>query len=650
MDNAKPNKDDATRKAEINAILEKYNLKSPKRSKTNITPSNFEIKPKNPNQVIHIAKTSNSTNTTAITTFANKDENVNIKSPPTTTQTTLTTPTTSSPPIPSLNKIIHKGNQSAPTITIAPLPSAPSPPTSAPPAIKTIVTSSTKSSSLNKITPRQTPSPIANKEIQVKALLDKDNQRKEAEKNAMPTAIISNGRGGFNKSNIYNFIPTVSSQSSSLQTSLAPVSSSSPASARIIKSNNYNHSGGAIVNQKTQPQSRSQNQPKSQSQIQPQSQIKTVTINPNLNEEQSLNYKGESINSPVDNTLKVILPRRKPGESSSTPDARTPSPIRNIAILNKLNSTQASNPLQNHLQNQPQKTQSRESTTITDVIISPELQNLENQRRELQKQQLLELQRFKAKKAEIIHLNNRKREMELMRSIEDEKNKLRMIHAKQVELNNIYKATVESTQNGSGGITQKNIIYNVDAKRTKKNIPATLIDVVPSNSNTKKVSFKEPIKESSNITNQPLEQSAIPETSNQPDEHIPKQKVKLAELPKIETKESKNSKDKTKDIKSTKVVKEVKLEYYSKKDKPDLKWPNKNELYDSSTYETPINIYLATVPILNRKQLKCKLDIATIKKELIEDYGFTKLEKFKEPLLELIYKIITYDRIRFAFD
>ena len=56
---------------------------------------------------------------------------------------------------------------------------------------------------------------------------------------------------------------------------------------------------------------------------------------------------------------------------------------------------------------------------------NPGLRYLEAQRQELQRQQMLELQRFKAKKAEIIKLNNRKKEIELMRSIEAEKNKLR---------------------------------------------------------------------------------------------------------------------------------------------------------------------------------------------------------------------------------
>ena len=43
-----------SKKAVIQSILEKYNLKSPKKSKTNAVPVDFEIKPKDENQIIHI--------------------------------------------------------------------------------------------------------------------------------------------------------------------------------------------------------------------------------------------------------------------------------------------------------------------------------------------------------------------------------------------------------------------------------------------------------------------------------------------------------------------------------------------------------------------------------------------------------------------
>ena len=116
------------------------------------------------------------------------------------------------------------------------------------------------------------------------------------------------------------------------------------------------------------------------------------------------------------------------------------------------------------------------------------------------------------------------------------------------------------------------------------------------------------------------------------------------------------------DIKNKEIIKDVtakqdkkiregeKLEYYSRKDKLDIKWPTKTELYDITTFETPLHIYLASAPFFSKQQIRCTTDIDTIKKELKEDYGFSKLDKFKDPLLEVIYKIITYDKIKFDFN
>ena len=50
-------KDDLQKKAEIKAIMEKYNLKPSKKSKINENnKTDYVIKPKNENQIIHITK------------------------------------------------------------------------------------------------------------------------------------------------------------------------------------------------------------------------------------------------------------------------------------------------------------------------------------------------------------------------------------------------------------------------------------------------------------------------------------------------------------------------------------------------------------------------------------------------------------------
>ena len=50
-----------SKKAAIQSILEKYNLKTPKKSKTNAVPVEYEIKPKDASQIIHISKSAPST-------------------------------------------------------------------------------------------------------------------------------------------------------------------------------------------------------------------------------------------------------------------------------------------------------------------------------------------------------------------------------------------------------------------------------------------------------------------------------------------------------------------------------------------------------------------------------------------------------------
>ena len=350
--------------------------------------------------------------------------------------------------------------------------------------------------------------------INVKELLERDKAANEAKKNEIPSAIIQKGSAGNSKEkiNIYNFIPKV-------RPSLPDIQQPS-------KQYNHNNSSNVIIKGSGRNSNDSSN-------------IKRVSINPNLNEEESLNYKGqpESITTSKSSN-------RVSDELAARIQSRTPSPIRNIQ------NERINKPLAIHQSSQSiSRPLSISSSSIQSTRISPSrplvssetkveepreqrriqiqtsgggsgkqaralkamqpivdntssqrqnqgqehnqsqlhdeeetegnnsgLHYLEEQRKALQRQQLLELQRFKQKKAEIIKLNNRKKEIELMRSIEAEKNKLRKIHAKQQELNEIYKTTVEQNTSSSvvgGGTTMKNQTispYDVDAKRTKKNL------------------------------------------------------------------------------------------------------------------------------------------------------------------------------------
>jgi hypothetical protein len=83
-----------------------------------------------------------------------------------------------------------------------------------------------------------------------------------------------------------------------------------------------------------------------------------------------------------------------------------------------------------------------------------------------------------------------------------------------------------------------------------------------------------------------------------------------------------------------------------------ITWPSKTELYDSNKFDDKLVVYLAIQPFFNRKQMKTKLSTEEITKALKEDYGFQHLDKFKSKpgLLDVIYKIIVGDRIRFIFN
>ena len=92
------------------------------------------------------------------------------------------------------------------------------------------------------------------------------------------------------------------------------------------------------------------------------------------------------------------------------------------------------------------------------------------------------------------------------------------------------------------------------------------------------------------------------------------------------------------------------LKYYTKKDKQFVSWPSKVELYDSRNFEDKLDVFIGIEPFFNKKQLKNKTSIEEINKELKEAYGFRKLNNFKPALLEVIYKIIIGDKIKFTFE
>jgi hypothetical protein len=642
------------KKAAIQSILEKYNLKTPKKSKTNAVPVNYEIKPKDDNQIIHVSKSIPSTPTY---------DNTIVKSEPRTTKSEPTSPI----PRPS---------------ALAPAPAPIHPKPVHPSAQPSVPSGSSGSSILEKA-----------KIVSVKDLLERDKAVKEAKKHEMPPAIIntnlnggsrganSEGQGG--KLNIYNFIPKVQPSLPNTNTNTNKQVSSGGGNT-ISRGSNSNDSNN----------------------------IKRVSINPNLNEEDSLNYNGrdsklgnKSVNKADSGIATQVLQEAATARAQA---ARTPSPIRHIQ-QEKLNKqerivqqprTQLSQPLENRkiqiqsnsgggnnkhtraiksMQQEQVREQQNQVETEGD---NSGLRYLEAQRQELQRQQMLELQRFRHKKAEIIKLNNRKKEIELMRSIEAEKNKLRLIHAKQQELNEIYKSTVEkdtnnaSMQNG-GGVTMKRLVateYDVDAKRTKKNLANKARNKIiePTDGDHIKSSKLKGVGTESSIVGvvdkivlEEDRKSKKPEKSARLglDEVIEiiqdtpeiKANEKANEKANVKDKDNMKAKENEKFQSQNQVKKELvpdePLKYYTKKDKKavSISWPTKAELYDTNKFEESLDVFLGLEPFFNRKQIKNKATPEIIAKELKEEYGFQNLDKFKPELLNVIYKIIVGDRIKFTF-
>jgi hypothetical protein len=190
--------DTVNKKAEINAILEKYNLKTPKKSKVLDKTTNFQIKakPKVEEQIINVVKQQ-----------PPKQPTINIKSisPPT---RPISPP--SRPISPQTRSI------SPPTRPISPPTRSISPPIIQPTIVNKPNSQPTRSISppVNKVTqqPIKIIQPIKTTKpnVSVQTLLDKDKKVIELAKNEMPTAIINknNANDFFSSNNIYKIIPT----------------------------------------------------------------------------------------------------------------------------------------------------------------------------------------------------------------------------------------------------------------------------------------------------------------------------------------------------------------------------------------------------------------------------------------------------------
>ena len=579
------------KKQEINAILEKYNLK---RTKTNVVPdNNFQITPKSDSQIIHVSK-----------------------SLPTSTSTSTST---------------------SPSNTA----------TSSQPTVKTV----------------NTPVNRVNIEPNVKSMLDKDKKEIIKQNLNMPQAVLSksNSKNTPKNFNLYDFIPTkkdtpsnsnngnnniISSNTNNIDNLTKPtkqLSQSQQEAYKKLMQQKLMQQQHALQKQ----QNAQQQQPKQPSKVIPkEAPIKIVSIDPTLSLDKSQDYKGGSnINnkessdidpsrrtpSPVRNILSEQLARKQQAiKQNSNPE----KPLKNITIDNSVSNRAVSGGAVASASNSKKQSLSRSEDNTNTLEISPELLELAKQRKALQEQQMLELKKFKEKKAQIIKLNNRKKEIELMKSIEAEKQNLLKIQAKQHELNNIYNNQIQQSHlantNNSNQIqftqphqnTIKQIPYIEMKKTKKKTTPIEVRDFVI-----------EPKKEQ----------------DKNKDKNIDKEKEDTARKDTKETKEQniENPKKPVKEVKELKIGEP--LEYHKKKDMERMKitWPTKKEIYD----ETKFTEHLDTMTISyvklfkNPKTSKDKTTDKDIHKFLKNNYNFKHLDEFKPACLKLIYKLLNYENI-----
>jgi len=498
-------KDDLLKKAEINAIMEKYNLKVPKKSKLNINKTDYIINPKSESQIIHITKTGplldagfNKSHTQNNTSYILKEpvnilkDPINIlKNPVNISKDSVNI---SKDPIFAISQKSHTQNNTS-YILKEPVNILKEDPVN---ILKNPVNISKDSVNISKdpifaISQKSHPQTelvniypknisLQNKvnlshskdnsfrehsvsslsrelDIQkpsVQNIINDDKKEIEQKKMEMPKAIISKNivhpKKFLSSSNIYNIIPTIKppQPNSNFQ--------NKPSQQIHIK----NKPSQQILSQQILSQQiPSQQIPFQQISIQNKpfqhksiiqhgtgnaniNTFKKVIINPKLSLDESQTYKGELYN----NNKKPFLQTQN----------------NNTLLSTNIESTQHVKTIST----------SRHKNFIQNENTSAILNDLELRRKVLQEQQEKELAKLKYKKEQIQKIHNRKKEIELMKSINHEKQKLRIIQNKQIELNNIITTQIQQNgglhqnENSNLSQTQKHIIYNVDAKKTKK--------------------------------------------------------------------------------------------------------------------------------------------------------------------------------------
>ena len=618
--------DTVNKKAEINAILEKYNLKTPKKSKVLDKTTNFQIKakPKVEEQIINVVKQQPSKQ-------------------PTVVDKPISPPTRPISPPPKQLTIVDK------PISLVTRPI--SPPLKQPTIVNKPISLVTRpiSPPINKNTQQfiKTIQPIktiqtTKPNVSVQTLLDKDKKVIEIAKNEMPTAIINknNANDFFSSNNIYKIIPTRTEAFRDGSSVNRTDNSRSQLINKIVEAP-LKQSGG---------------------------NIKRININPNANEAE-VNFDSNYENFENGNNSNNNGNNGNNSNSNGNSNNKY-NPDRNIIIQPK---TISSNHIKRispvapkvYISNNNVNNINNESTISNvskNASNSNELNQLEMQRIHLQEQQQKELEKLKHKKSQILKIHNRKKEFELMKSIEIEKTKLRMIQQKQIELNNIMdkqinEGNINKSQNQpqnhtktiSIGTTAKRIpaslIYNIDAKKTKKNIetvtkPRHVIDVVTSTRASAKGASAplNPLITENNSNNEKISEVPLENINN----------IKENDLENIIEKDKEQCINENVTISKDKGFKGAEAPSAEVPSAPakKLNFPSQKELYNRENFKESLTISLGIQPIFNKLKLKKdKLDIEEKKDILTSIYDFKHLEKFKDNTIDMIYKIIKFDNI-----
>lgn len=215
-----------------------------------------------------------------------------------------------------------------------------------------------------------------------------------------------------------------------------------------------------------------------------------------------------------------------------------------------------------------------------------------------------------------------------MNTIAMEQKKLQMIQQKQQELNSIMtkqlnvSTTAKNTNsvngvNGVNGGGNSNLIIN-NSKRTKKNEEAIVQNI--------KIN------------------------SNKPPEIIKKNKIDNADRIILdEEADDKKETDKKETTKEKKKESNEPYKYHSKKEKPDVIWPSKNDLYKSDTYQNNLTICNGIQPFFtisqNKKGNKFDNDIEQMKKVMKTEFEIKKIDRFNDNAIKVMYNILKYDKI-----